>query len=69
MAQPHRFRFSGDLANSLTDRARSFASLTKSGMPLGRSRRRFRGYSWRKKMIVNLAQVREPYCFRISWRG
>ena len=32
--QPHRFRFLGDLANDLTSRARAFASLTKSGMPL-----------------------------------
>ena len=32
--QPHRFKFTGDLANSLTDRARSFASLVKAGMPL-----------------------------------
>ena len=32
--QPHKFRFGGDLANSLTDRARSFTSLVKGGMSL-----------------------------------
>ena len=29
--QPHKFRFTGDLANDLTSRARAFASLVKGG--------------------------------------
>ena len=33
----HQWRFSGDLANSLTDKARSFASLTRGGMSLSDS--------------------------------
>ena len=32
--QPHRFRFGADLTNSLTDKARTFASLVKGGMPI-----------------------------------